>query len=267
MKAERWREVERIFQAAVELQPPEQEQFLQAACKDEEVRREVESLIVAHRNCGSSFIEPRQRLVGRTIGRYEVQALAGVGGMGEVYLARDTRLGRDVAIKVLPAEFAQDEERLIRFEREAKSLASLNHPNIAAIYDVEESDGIQCLVLEFVEGESLAERVKRGRIPMIEALAVCRQIADALEAAHDKGIIHRDLKPANIKITPNGTAKVLDFGLAVVSRQYAGSAVSKSQMETVNGTLPGVILGTVPYMSPEQARGQEVDKRTDIWAF
>src|SRR5215471_5773061 len=226
MKAERWREVERIFQAAVELQPPEQEQFLQAACKDEEVRREVESLIVAHRNCGSSFIEPRQRLVGRTIGRYEVQALAGMGGMGEVYRARDTRLGRDVAIKVLPAEFAQDDERLIRFEREATSLASLNHPNIAAIYDVEESDGIQCLVLEFVEGESLADRLKRGPIPMTEAFTICRQIADALESAHEKGIVHRDLKPGNVMLATSGSVKVLDFGIAKI----LGPEVSRNSL-------------------------------------
>jgi serine/threonine-protein kinase len=188
--------------------------------------------------------------------------------MGEVYRARDTKLGRDVAIKVLPEVFAENKERLARFEREARLLASLNHPNIGAIHELEESDGVHFLVLEFVPGETLAERIKRGQIPLEEALPLFKQIAEGLEAAHEKGVIHRDLKPANIKVTPEGKVKVLDFGLA---KALAGEAVvqdlSQSPTLTREATELGVLLGTAPYMSPEQARGKEVDKKTDIWAF
>ena len=193
----------------------------------------------------------------------------GAGGMGEVYRARDTKLGRDVAIKVVADVFLSDPERLARFEREARVLATLNHPHIGAIYGVEEADGVRGLVLELVEGATLAERLASGPLPIQEALTVARQIADALEAAHEKGIIHRDLKPANIKITPDGTVKVLDFGLAkVFATEESGSDVS--QMPTpiaIERTREGVIAGTAAYMSPEQARGKAVDKRTDIWAF
>jgi serine/threonine-protein kinase len=188
--------------------------------------------------------------------------------MGEVYKARDAKLGREVAIKVLPEAFAENKERLARFEREARLLASLNHPNIATLFDLQESDGTHFLVLEFVPGETLAERIKRGAIPVDEALLLFKQIAEGLEAAHEKGIIHRDLKPANIKITPEGKIKILDFGLA---KAMAGEApvqnLSESPTLTRDATETGVLLGTAPYMSPEQARGKEVDKRSDIWAF
>ena len=188
--------------------------------------------------------------------------------MGEVWRARDSKLGREVAIKTLPEEFAKDEERLARFEREAKLLASLNHPNIAAIYGLEEDNGTRFLVLELVEGDTLAERLKRGAIPVEESLTLALQIAEALEAAHEKGVIHRDLKPANIKVTPEGKIKVLDFGLA---KAFAGDQadVNLSQSPTLSmaATQQGVILGTAAYMSPEQARGVTVDKRADIWAF
>jgi serine/threonine-protein kinase len=188
--------------------------------------------------------------------------------MGEVYQARDTKLGRDVAIKVLPELLSKDEERLARFEREARVLASLNHPNIAAIYGLEDSDGVQFIVLELVDGETLAERIARGPIPIDEALPLFKQMADALEAAHEKGIIHRDLKPANVKVTPEGKVKVLDFGLA---KALAGDSTARDQSEsptiTRDGTVTGVLLGTAPYMSPEQARGKSLDKRTDIWSF
>jgi serine/threonine-protein kinase len=193
--------------------------------------------------------------------------------MGEVYRATDTKLGRDVALKVLPAELAQDPERLARFRREAQLLASLNHPGIAAIHGLEEADGQLFLVLELVEGEDLAERLKRGPIPLDEALAVAKQIAEALEEAHEKGIVHRDLKPANVKVTPDGKVKVLDFGLAKAwtgaSDPLSGSAPDLSQSPTLahTGTAAGLILGTAAYMSPEQARGKPVDKRTDVWAF
>ena len=188
--------------------------------------------------------------------------------MGEVYRATDTKLGRDVAIKVLPEEFAKDTERVARFQREAKLLASLNHPNIAAIHGLEESDGTHFLVMELIEGDNLAERIKSGPIPVEEALKLALQIAEALEAAHEKGVIHRDLKPANIKVTPDGKVKVLDFGLAkAFAGEQADLNLSNSPTLSVAATQQGVILGTAAYMSPEQARGKEVDKRADIWAF
>ena len=206
--------------------------------------------------------------VGTRLGPYEVLAPIGVGGMGEVYRARDTKLGRDVALKVLPDAFARDKARVDRFRREAKILASLNHPNIAGIYGLEESDGVSAIVLELVEGPTLAERIAEGPISWEEALAIFRQIAEALEAAHEQGIVHRDLKPANVKVREDGTVKVLDFGLA---KGLAGSdllAADASQSPTLTkDTALGVIVGTASYMSPEQARGKSVDKRSDNWAF
>src|SRR4249920_2932795 len=200
-------------------------------------------------------------------GPYEILAPLGAGGMGEVYRARDTRLQRDVAIKALPAEFASDPERLARFQREARLLASLNHPSVAAIYGLEESDGACYLVLEIVEGESLAQRLAAGPPPVEEALAICAQIAAGVSAAHDAGVIHRDLKPGNVMIRPDGSVKVLDFGLAK-GAEAKGNASDLTASPTVSlGTQAGVILGTAAYMSPEQARGRELDKRTDIWSF
>ena len=205
---------------------------------------------------------------GTRLGSYEVVAQIGAGGMGEVYRAHDTKLARDVAIKVLPANFVNDPERLSRFQREARMLAALNHPNIATIYGLEQSDGVTCLVMELVPGETLAERVKAGPTAIEEALKIAAQIAEALEAAHEKQIIHRDLKPANVKVTPEGKVKVLDFGLA---KAFEGDAANEdpSNSPTLSraATMQGVILGTAAYMSPEQARGKSVDKRTDIWAF
>jgi eukaryotic-like serine/threonine-protein kinase len=208
---------------------------------------------------------------GARLGPYEVLALLGSGGMGEVYRARDAKLGRDVAIKVLPDALAGDPERLARFEREAKTLAALNHPNIAAIYGLEESAGLSALVMELVEGEDLSQRIARGPIPLDEALPIAKQIADALEAAHEQGIIHRDLKPANIKVRADGTVKVLDFGLAKAMEPAAGSSSSMSMSPTLTTpammTGVGMILGTAAYMSPEQAKGRAADKRSDVWAF
>ncbi len=205
---------------------------------------------------------------GTTLGPYEIVAPLGAGGMGEVYRARDTKLDRDVAIKVLPETFARDPERLGRFEREAKVLASLNHPNIAAIHGFEEVDGKRFLVLELVEGETLAERLRGGAMPVDEALDFGKQMAEALEAAHERGIIHRDLKPTNVKLTPDGVVKVLDFGLAkAFVGDTSGAALPDSPTITVEHTRPGVVLGTAAYMSPEQARGKPLDKRTDIWSF
>ncbi|HET6463313.1 MAG TPA: protein kinase, partial [Candidatus Krumholzibacteria bacterium] len=207
---------------------------------------------------------------GTRLGSYEVLSLLGAGGMGEVYRARDTRLGRDVAIKTLPDEFAQDDERLSRFEREARMLASLTHSNIAAIYGVEEVEQRRYLVLEFVDGETLAQRLARGPLEIDEAIDICRDIAAGLETAHESGVVHRDLKPGNVIITPSGQVKVLDFGLATASGASATGSnpnLSHSPTMTHQATRAGVILGTAAYMSPEQARGRVVDRRTDIWSF
>ena len=205
---------------------------------------------------------------GARLGPYEVVAPLGAGGMGEVYRARDTKLGRDVALKVLPEAFTADSDRLARFEREAKVLASLNHPNIAQIYGLEEADGQKALVLELVDGPTLADRLAQGAIPVDEALPIARQIAEALEAAHEQGIIHRDLKPANVKVKPDGKVKVLDFGLAKAFEPEGDDPdASQSPTLTARATQMGVILGTAAYMAPEQARGKPVDKRADIWAF
>src|SRR5260221_7923532 len=202
------------------------------------------------------------------LGPYEIVAPLGAGGMGEVYRARDTKLGRDVALKLLPPLFTADADCVARFKREAQLLASLNHPHIGAIYGFEDAGNVPALVLELVEGDTLYDRVRRGPLPLPEALAVAQQIADALDAAHRAGIIHRDLKPSNIKITPDGVVKVLDFGLAkAVAVEGSSPDLSQSPTVTSGGTIAGAILGTVAYMSPEQARGQPVDKRTDIWAF
>ena len=281
MKDPRWTTVDGLFEAALERQPHERAAFLRDTCAgDEALREEVESLLAhardaddfldqpAHELTGQQPAEPSSPWVGRQFGSYRIVGLLGTGGMGEVYRAHDTTLGRDVAIKILPRVFATDPERRARFDREARLLAALNHPHIGAIYGVEESDHLRALVLELVEGDTLADRLERGPLPIGEALQHAQQIADALDAAHQKGIIHRDLKPANIKITPQGVVKVLDFGLAkAVSAETSAPDLTKSPTVAVGGTHKGVILGTAAYMSPEQARGKPVDKRADIWAF
>jgi eukaryotic-like serine/threonine-protein kinase len=206
---------------------------------------------------------------GSRVGPYEIVAKIGEGGMGEVLRARDARLNRDVAIKILLPAFASDADRLARFSREASVLASLNHPNIAQVHGLEDAGGAPALVMELVEGSTLAERIARGPIPIEETLAIARQIADALEAAHGQGIVHRDLKPANIKVRSDGTVKVLDFGLAKAMdmARGSGSAATNSPTMSDHATAAGVILGTAAYMAPEQARNALVDKRADLWAF
>ncbi|HET6372178.1 MAG TPA: serine/threonine-protein kinase, partial [Candidatus Polarisedimenticolia bacterium] len=207
---------------------------------------------------------------GSRIGPYEIVAPLGAGGMGEVYRASDPRLGREVAIKVLPEALALDVERLARFDREARVLAGLSHTGIASIFGVEEVGGSRALIMELVEGPTLGERLGRGALGEDEALAIARQLADALEYAHERGIVHRDLKPENIKLRLDGTVKVLDFGLArALDSGTSGSSAELTQSPTITQrmTQAGVILGTAAYMSPEQARGKPVDKRTDIWAF
>jgi len=282
MSPNRWAEVERIFHAAAARPAGERAAFLRDACGDDDtLRGEVETLLAQPASI-PGFLEGdavslaaqlvsdpgASLLTGRRLGPYEVQARIGLGGMGEVYRAHDTKLGRAVAIKILPRHFTSDRDRVARFEREARLLASLNHPNVATIHGFEEHNGSAALVMELIAGDTLAERIARGPVRLPEALPLARQIAEALDAAHERGIVHRDLKPANIKITPDGVVKVLDFGLAkAVTGDAPARDLTHSPTFTLGGSREGVILGTAAYMSPEQARGQAVDKRTDIWAF
>ena len=279
--AERRARIDELCDAALDRSVGERAAFLATACKDDqELRREVESLL-AHAPKADRFLattvtevavalfaNERASLVGRQLGPYTILSFLGAGGMGDVYRARDPRLGRDVAIKVLPDPFVSLPGRLQRFELEARVLATLNHPHIAGIYGVEEADNIRGLVLELVEGPTLAEHLASGGLPTSEALELARQIADALESAHEKGIIHRDLKPANIKITLGGAIKVLDFGLAkVFAAEDPRDDGSNSPAGPAQHSRDGLIAGTMGYMSPEQSRGRPVDKRTDVWAF
>jgi serine/threonine protein kinase len=270
---ERQQRIETLFAGALQQPAGERDAWLRQACgSDPDLLREVGSLLAHHRDEEPESWAAVAELVtlsggikpGTRIGVYEILEPIGVGGMGEVYRARDTRLRREVAIKVLPDAFAQDPDRLARFTREALVLASLNHPNIAAIYGVEE----QALVMELVEGPTLADRIRQGALPVGEALGIARQIAEALEAAHEKGKVHRDLKPANVKITPEGLVKVLDFSLAkTMEEPSAASESANAPTKTMSPTRAGLILGTAAYTAPEQVRGQAVDKRVDIWAF
>ena len=267
MKSDRWRQITEIFHAALAREGDARDAFLTDACRqDPSLREEVERLIASHQEAGTFGETAAARSAphlapGTSFGPYVVGTLLGAGGMGEVYRARDPKLGRDVAIKVLPADVTGDPHRLSRFTREARLLASLNHPNVGAIYEVEDAGGVRALVLELIDGPTLADRLAGGALPQREAFGIARQIAAALEAAHEKGIVHRDLKPANIKITPAGVVKVIDFGIAKVDR-----AVS-SLDRPATATATGLVIGTAAYMSPEQARGAAVDKRTDVWAF
>ena len=292
MTDDRWLRVKALFEAALERPASDRSAFITAAVAgDELLRLDVEALIAADvadlplsdqwplasasllaelrlasstRTAGSSS---PGLTAGTRLGKYDVLAPLGAGGMGEVYRAHDPRLGRDVAIKILPHAFTSDPDRLARFEREARMLAALNHPHIAGIYGIEETATAPALVLELVEGPTLADRLRAGRLGVEESLAIAQQIADALSAAHDKGIIHRDLKPANVKVTPSGVVKVLDFGLAKTDAEEPIPELTRSTPKTLSGTREGIILGTAAYMSPEQARGKPVDKRTDIWGF
>ena len=281
MKIERWRQVEDLFHAALERAPEERQAFLADACgEDAGLRLQVEQLISIDQRAGTRLETPVMEevtaaldddappLEGAQVGPYRILSLLGAGGMGKVYRARDTKLGRDVALKTLPPEFARNPERLARLRREARTLASLNHPNVAAIYGLEESGNSDWLVLELVEGQNL-----RGPLPVPEALRVARQIAEALEAAHEKGIVHRDLKLANVRVTQQGRVKVLDFGLAKAvwaegqPQATNNQDVTRLSHGTIFESLAGRIMGTPGYMSPEQAQGREIDNRTDIWAF
>jgi serine/threonine-protein kinase len=284
MTPERWQRVEEVYHAVAALPARERTDLIASLCTgDTELQEEVESLL-AHVTAASAFLEnpvsedvtraallEDQTLVGRRVGDFSVVALVGSGAMGEVYRAHDLQLGRDVALKILPRLFWNDRDRRARFEREARILAALNHPNVGAIYGHADLEGSLALVLELVEGETLAERLTRS-MPLSETLAIARGIAEALDTAHERGIIHRDLKPANIKITPEGVVKVLDFGLAKLAAEESdGAAAGASHSQPGIGgkvaTRDGVLLGTPGYMSPEQARGKAADKRSDLWAF
>jgi serine/threonine-protein kinase len=285
MEGRRWAVVDSVLDAALERPPHDREAFVQQACADdEELRRDVESLLAHVQDAGDFLERPacqlldvaapsaRHSLLSGSFGPYRILEPLGGGGMGEVYRARDDRLKRDVALKVLPSFFAADPDRLARFQREAEILASLNHPHIAAIYGVEERDGLRALVLELVDGDTLADLIARGPLSIRDALAIGRKVADALDAAHEHGIVHRDLKPANIKVTPQGQVKVLDFGLAKLARTSTvapAAAVPEDRPAAVDPavTREGTILGTAAYMAPEQACGQPTDRRTDVWAF
>ena len=286
-----WARVKEVVEVALDRAPDERADCVLRACGDDgALRMEVLSLLVAIEEAGRFIdrtalrhlsssagwaVDGMSALAGRTLdhgdtfGPYEVLEFIGAGGMGEVYQARDATLNRDVALKVLPEVFAADSDRLARFKREAQALASLNHPNIAAIYGLQQSERGQALVLELVDGPTLAHRIAVAPIPVSEALTIAKQIADGLEAAHERGIVHRDLKPANIKLRPDGTVKILDFGLAKAVDPLDASSVAPDT-PSVNSsvvTCPGVVFGTASYMSPEQARGKAVDRRTDIWSF
>ena len=278
MDAARRKRIEQVYHAVLQRPPRERSAFLEHACAgDDDLRREVDALLAQPSGffdapafaAAAALVttDAAPSLIGRRIGSYQVDTRIGAGAMGEVYRARDTRLGRDVALKVLPDAVAADPIRLARFEREARLMAALNHPRIATIHGFEEVDGIRALVLELVEGPTLAERIGRGPVPIGEAVALGLQIGEALEAAHAKGIVHRDLKPANIKVLPGAAVKVLDFGIAkALVGDETGPDISR--LPTVTAThATGLIIGTPAYMSPEQARGEPVDRQTDIWAF
>jgi eukaryotic-like serine/threonine-protein kinase len=277
MSATAWGErVRALLQDALEQPEEDRAAFLSRACQgDEAIRREVESLVEAHAAAGGFLETPAFRVAtevpvapalqpGDRVGSFEVVGILGRGGMGEVYRARDAKLDRDVAIKVLPRALATDPQRLARFERESRILASFNHRDIAAIHSVEQIDGVRFLILELVEGPTLGDRMRAGPLPPEEALVIAIALAGALEAAHGRGIVHRDLKPANIKLTASSGIKLLDFGLAKELVEHDGARPGTRAPE---GTIDGMIFGTCAYMSPEQARGKPVDKRTDIWAF
>jgi eukaryotic-like serine/threonine-protein kinase len=296
MTTERWEQIAHLYQAALEQPSEARAAWLAEACGDDSaLRHELESLIAREDAAvlidqpldvaAAAVLSDGPRLEpGTSVGPYRVSGLIGEGGMGQVYRAHDTKLQRDVALKILPDAFVHDPDRLARFTREAHMLASLNHPNIAGIHGFEDGGEIHALVLELVEGSTLADRIARGPLPVDEALAIARQIADALEAAHEHGIVHRDLKPTNIKVREDGTVKVLDFGLAkaAVPPRAAPTANDPNTADVLTVTVPdtvsptivspamtqmGIILGTAAYMSPEQAKGRQADKRSDVWAF
>src|SRR6516162_2024451 len=284
MTPERWQEVRELLEGAMQLEPPQRLAYLERHCSDDpSLQRDVDSILAVEHELRASFLEspaivhltPDENTaasLGRTrgmkLGPYEIQSLLGAGGMGEVYRARDTRLDRSAALKVLPALLSSDPARKQRFEREARAIAALQHPNICTLHDVGQQQGIDYLVMEYLEGETLAERLTKGPLPPEQFLRFGVETTDALDIAHRRGIVHRDLKPGNIFLTTHGECKVLDFGLAKLEESQA----EPEKLATVTAnqkilTTPGLVIGTVAYMSPEQARGEELDARSDIFSL
>src|SRR5437773_2086451 len=281
MTAERWKQVNDLFQSAVERAPETRAAFLDEGCHgDEDLRREVESLLTSHERA-ENFIElpafevapelvtndRTGALVGKLIGHYRIESLIGIGGMGEVYLARDERLGRKAALKLLPDSLTTDETQLSRFKNEARSASALNHPNILTVYEIGTEGNRQFIATEFIEGITLRALLARGRMNLHSALEIAVQVASALAAAHEAGVVHRDIKPENIMLRPDGYAKVLDFGIAKLTEQRLTSDDHTGETTAALQTRLGLVLGTARYMSPEQARGQTVDARSDIWSL
>src|SRR5947207_2473722 len=281
MKAERWKQVNDLFQSAAERAPEERAAFLDEACHgDKGLCREVESLLSSHVQA-ENFIESPAfevapellfndragALVGELIGHYRIESLIGVGGMGEVYLARDERLGRKVALKLLPKRLTADETQLSRFKTEARSASALNHPNILTVYEIGAEGNRQFIATEFIEGMTLRAAFACGRMNLHAALEIAVQVASALAAAHETGVVHRDIKPENIMLRPDGYVKVLDFGIAKLTEQRPASDHYEVGTTAVLQTRPGLVLGTGRYMYPAQTRGKKVDARSDIWSL
>src|SRR6476659_6733042 len=282
MTPARLQTVEEIFHAALDQEPDRVGAFLDTACEGDEVlRRKVEALVASHQRAGSfiettvagittRIIENEQAdlLVGQTIGHYKISKRIGTGGMGEVYLTTDITEGRKAALKLLPTRFTSDAQRLKRFQQEARALVGLNHPNILTVYEIGEDHSTHYIASELIEGETLRQRLARGRIEVGEAVDLAIQVASALAAAHETGIVHRDIKPENIMLRPDGYVKVLDFGIAKLAEStFAEATADEAESVTLAGTNLGSIWGSVRYMSPEQARGAQVDKGTDIWSL
>ncbi len=282
MTPERWQQVDKLLEEALEQQPDRRAAFLDEACNgDAALRQEVESLLSAHGKAGDFIEAPALEVAaaahrgagvrivaGQQLGPYKILSLLGAGGMGEVYRAKDDRIGREVAIKVLPSAFSADADRLRRFEQEARAAGRLNHPNILALYDVGTHEGSPYIVSELLHGETLRDRLRGKALPLRKAIDLALQIARGLAAAHEKGIVHRDLKPENLFVTTDGHLKILDFGLAKLQPKRAQVTDTDVSTETlIISTEPGIVLGTVGYMSPEQVRGEPTDHRSDIFAF
>src|SRR6266542_356787 len=281
MKAERWQQINDLFQSATELPPKERAAFLNEACHgDKSLRREVESLLASYERAANFIESPAYevapelltndtpgRLVGELIGHYRIESLIGVGGMGEVYLARDEQLGRKVALKLLPESLTANEAQLSRFKTEARAASALNHPNILTVYEIGAEGNRHFIATEFIEGMTLRASLARGRMNLHHALEIAVQVASALAASHETGVVHRDIKPENIMLRPDGYAKVLDFGIAKLTEQQPRSDSHEVGTTTVLQTAPGLVLGTARYMSPEQIRGQTLDARSDIWSL
>ncbi len=285
MDAKRWKQIKEVYDRSLDLSGDERESLLAEACgDDDDLRREVESLLAAHNDAGSFLQSPAvevaareivadddtstaPQLIGRELANYKIISLLGRGGMGEVYLAEDKRLRRKVALKLLPVQFTNDVERLRRFEREASAASATNHPNIITIHEISQVDGAHYIVTEFIDGQTLRQRMQTAKLSLNEVVDIAIQVAKALEAAHSAGIIHRDIKPENVMVRRDGLVKVLDFGLAKLTEVASVNVESEAVTAPKADTAPGLVMGTPQYMSPEQARGEELDARTDLFSF